>query len=197
MRKYNKALVNLAVAAVIFLAVAFLLPKVFVFFSPFVAGWIIALIAGPPVRFFEEKIKLKRKIGSAFVIIAVIAGVVLLIYFIGTQLVSQMMGLMGSLPEMWAAMEADLEEIAARLLDETGRRMEALGLTLRVEEGVTARLAREGFDPASGARPLRRRVQRLVEERVAEELLAGRLRRGDGVKVGLRENELAIEREKE
>ena len=75
--------------------------------------------------------------------------------------------------------------------------MEALGLTLRVEEGVTARLAREGFDPASGARPLRRRVQRLVEERGAEELLAGRLRRGDGVKVGLRENELAIEREKE
>ena len=115
MRKYNKALVNLAVAAVIFLAVAFLLPKVFVFFSPFVAGWIIALIAGPPVRFFEEKIKLKRKIGSAFVIIAVIAGVVLLIYFIGTQLVSQMMGLMGSLPEMWAAMEADLEEIGTRL----------------------------------------------------------------------------------
>ncbi len=93
--------------------------------------------------------------------------------------------------------EADLEEIAARLLEETGRRMEALGLTLRVEEGVTAHLAREGFDPASGARPLRRRVQRLVEERVAEELLAGRLRRGDGVKVGLRENELAIEREKE
>ena len=93
--------------------------------------------------------------------------------------------------------ETDLEEIAARLLEETGRRMEALGLTLRVEEGVTARLAREGFDPASGARPLRRRVQRLVEERVAEELLAGRLRRGDGVKVSLRENELAIEREKE
>ena len=93
--------------------------------------------------------------------------------------------------------ETDLEEIAARLLEEAGRRMEALGLTLRVEEGVTARLAREGFDPASGARPLRRRVQRLVEERVAEELLAGRLRRGDGVKVGLRENELAIEREKE
>ena len=93
--------------------------------------------------------------------------------------------------------ETDLEEIAARLLEETGRRMEALGLTLRAEEGVTARLAREGFDPASGARPLRRRVQRLVEERVAEELLAGRLRRGDGVKVSLRENELAIEREKE
>ena len=80
---------------------------------------------------------------------------------------------------------------------ETGRRMEALGLTLRVEVGVAAHLAREGFDPASGARPLRRRIQRLVEERVAEELLAGRLRRGDGVKVGLRENELAIEREKE
>lgn len=115
MRKYNKALVNLAVAAAIFLAAVFLLPRAFVFFSPFVAGWIIALIAGPPVRFFEEKIKLKRKIGSAFVIIAVIAVVVLLIYFIGAQLVSQMAGLIRALPEMWAGMEADLEEIGSRL----------------------------------------------------------------------------------
>ena len=54
----------------------------------------------------------------------------------------------------------------------------------------TARLYRGGGN-------LARYVQRLVEERVAEELLAGRLRRGDGVKVSLRENELAIEREKE
>lgn len=115
MRKYNKALVNLAVAVVIFFAAVFLLPRAFVFFSPFVAGWIIALIAGPPVRFFEEKIKLKRKIGSAFVIIAVIAAVVLLIYFVGVQLVSQVAGLIGALPEMWAGMEADLEEIGSRL----------------------------------------------------------------------------------
>ena len=72
MRRYSKALVNLMVAAVIFFCTVWLLPKAFVFFSPFVVGWVIALIAGPLVRFFEEKIKLKRKIGSAFVIIVVI-----------------------------------------------------------------------------------------------------------------------------
>lgn len=115
MRKYSKALVNLAVAAVILLALIFVLPKAVVFFSPFVAGWIIALIAGPLVRFFEEKIKLKRKIGSAFVIVAVIALVVLLIYLIGVQLASQLTGLVGALPQMWAGMEADLEDIGSRL----------------------------------------------------------------------------------
>ena len=65
MRKYSKALVNLAIAAAILLGMLFLLPRALVFFSPFVAGWIIALIAGPLVRFFEAKIKLKPKIGSA------------------------------------------------------------------------------------------------------------------------------------
>ncbi len=57
MKKYTKALTNLLVAAAIFLCIVFLLPKVFVFFSPFVVGWIIALIAAPLVRFFEEKVK--------------------------------------------------------------------------------------------------------------------------------------------
>lgn len=64
MRKYCKALVNLAVAAIILICAVWVFPKTIVFFSPFVAGWIIALIAGPLVRFFEEKIKLKRKIGD-------------------------------------------------------------------------------------------------------------------------------------
>ena len=57
MKKYCKALVNLAVAAVILLCVIFVLPRGLMYFSPFVAGWIIALIAGPLVHFFEEKIK--------------------------------------------------------------------------------------------------------------------------------------------
>ncbi|MDE6168256.1 MAG: sporulation integral membrane protein YtvI, partial [Acetatifactor sp.] len=82
MKKYCKALTNLAVAAVLFLAVVFLLPKALVFFSPFVTGWIIALMAGQLVHFFEKRLKLKRKIGGAFVIVAVIALVVILIYFV-------------------------------------------------------------------------------------------------------------------
>lgn len=52
MRKYSKALTNLAIAVVILLAALFLLPRVIIFFMPFVVGWLIALIAGPLVRFF-------------------------------------------------------------------------------------------------------------------------------------------------
>lgn len=115
MKKYSKALVNIAVAAVLFLAVIFLVPRALIFFSPFVAGWIISLIAGPLVRFFEEKVKIKRKIGSAFVIVVVIALVVLLIYFIGAQLVEQVIGLIGALPDMWAGMESDLNSIGKTL----------------------------------------------------------------------------------
>ncbi len=115
MRKYSKAVVNLAVAVVIFLGIIFLVPRAFVFFSPFVVGWIIALIAGPMVRFFEEKVKLKRKIGSAFVIVVVIALVVLLLYGIVAKLFQQIAGLVSELPEMWAGMEADLQNIGDSL----------------------------------------------------------------------------------
>lgn len=111
MRKYSKALANLAIAMAILLAVIFLLPKVIIFFMPFVVGWLIALIAGPLVHFFEDKFKLKRKIGSAFVIISVIALVVLLLYFISAWLIEQVWGLIGALPDMWSGMESDLGDI--------------------------------------------------------------------------------------
>ena len=115
MKKYCKALVNLAIAGAILLCVLFLLPRALIFFSPFVAGWMIALIAGPLVRFFEKKMKLKPKIGSAFVIVVVIALVVLLLYFVCAQLFDQLVGLLGSLPEMWRSMEEDLNNIGNRL----------------------------------------------------------------------------------
>ena len=115
MRKYSKALVNLVIALAILIGIVFLVPRALMFFLPFVVGWIIALMASPLVRFFEEKFKLKRKIGSAFVIIAVIALVVLLIYFVLTWLAEQMGGLLTSLPDMWAGMEADINNMGRRL----------------------------------------------------------------------------------
>ncbi len=115
MKKYCKALVNLAVAAVILLCVIFVLPRGLMYFSPFVAGWIIALIAGPLVHFFEEKIKLKRKIGGAFVIVVVIALVVLALYGMGAALFRQIAGLIGELPEMLEGMESDFRRIGENL----------------------------------------------------------------------------------
>ncbi len=111
MRKYLKALTNIVVALIILLLVIFLAPRVLVFFSPFVAGWLIAWIAGGPVRFFEEKMKMKRKAGSAFVIIVVIGLVALLLYLVGAKLVEESIGLINSLPVLWESVEADLDNI--------------------------------------------------------------------------------------
>lgn len=115
MKKYWKALVNLVVALIIFLLVIVLVPRLLIFFLPFVVGWIIALIASPMVRFFEEKVKLKRKAGSVFVIIVVIGLVVLLFYLVGTKLVEEVIGLIGSLPEIWESTEAEFNEIGDNL----------------------------------------------------------------------------------
>ena len=111
MKKYCKALVNLGVAFIILLLIVFLVPKLLVFFAPFVAGWIIALIASPLVRFFEEKVKIKRKAGSAFVIVAVIALVILILYLVGAKLTDEIMGLIGALPDIWDSAENDFADI--------------------------------------------------------------------------------------
>ncbi|MCM1057091.1 MAG: sporulation integral membrane protein YtvI [Firmicutes bacterium] len=115
MRKYSKALVNLAIAVALLVAVILLLPRILIFFLPFVIGWIISLIAGPMVRFFEEKVKIKRKAGSVFVIVVIIGLVVLLLYLIISQLAAQVIGLLEALPEMLAGLERDLENIGEML----------------------------------------------------------------------------------
>ena len=106
MKKYCKALVNLAIAVIALFLIAYLLPKVLVFFLPFVIGWIIAWIASPLVRFFEEKLKL---------IVVVIGLVVLCIYLIGAKIVDESIGFINALPDMWQSAVADFEEIGERL----------------------------------------------------------------------------------
>jgi sporulation integral membrane protein YtvI len=106
---------NLGIAVVILLLFLLLLPRILVFFMPFFIGWIIALIANPLVHFFEEKLKIRRKAGTAFVIIAVIALVVLAGYLIGSKVAQEAVGLMNGLPEMWNSAEEDFRTIGKNL----------------------------------------------------------------------------------
>lgn len=114
-KTYIKAVLNLGIAVILLLLLIFLLPRVIVFFMPFVIGWIIALIANPLVHFFENKLKVRRKAGTAFVIIAVIALVVLAGYLIGTRIVEETIGLVNELPEIWDALEEDFRAIGKNL----------------------------------------------------------------------------------
>lgn len=115
MKKYVKAILNLAIALVILIAVVWLVPKGIVFFMPFIIGWIIALIAGPMVRFLEKKLKIRRKAGSAFVIIAVIGLVVLAGYLIVSNLVRELAGFINDLPQMWDSLQEDFNAISKNL----------------------------------------------------------------------------------
>lgn len=106
-QKYIKVLLNLLTALVILLFVIFVLPEIIGFFMPFIVGWIIALIANPLVRFLDEKIKIRRKAGSAIVIVAVIALVVGVVYGGCSVLIRELSGFIQELPQMWKGVEAD------------------------------------------------------------------------------------------
>ena len=90
--------------------------------------------------------------------------------------------------------EEDIVKIARRMLDNTGKRMAEKGITLAVEDDAVAALAKDGFDPQYGARPLRRAIQNTVEDAVAEQMLEGTLTAGDTAHVRLKDGAVVIEK---
>jgi ATP-dependent Clp protease ATP-binding subunit ClpC len=71
--------------------------------------------------------------------------------------------------------------------------MHAQGVELEVSDEAVEFLANAGFDPQYGARPLRRAIQRLLEDELSERLLAGDIEPGQGVRVELRDGRLHVE----
>ena len=90
--------------------------------------------------------------------------------------------------------EAEIHRIAALLLEDLRERVGRLGITLAFTPEAVALIASEGFDPLYGARPLRRAAIRLVEEPLAEEMLAERIREGDSVTARTDGERLVFER---
>ena len=77
--------------------------------------------------------------------------------------------------------KSEVKEIADIMLKDVFSRTEEKGITLDVTERFKDRLVDEGFNPAYGARPLRRAIMRLMEDGLAEKMLAGDIREGDSV----------------
>src|ERR671917_1827867 len=86
-----------------------------------------------------------------------------------------------------------IAEIARLLLDRTTRRLRPQGIELEFTEGAVGLIAEEGFDPEFGARPLRRTIQRRVDNELASIVLSGSLNPGDKVVVGTEEGNLGFE----
>jgi ATP-dependent Clp protease ATP-binding subunit ClpB len=89
-----------------------------------------------------------------------------------------------TLPEIERIVDLLLDDVRARLAD---RRIE-----LVVTEEARATIARDGFDPVYGARPLRRYIQREVETRIGRALLAGQVRDGATITVDVEGEDLVV-----
>ena len=86
-----------------------------------------------------------------------------------------------------------IQKIVAIMMNEiSDRALDQMGIHLHTSEGVLRLLAEAGFDPVYGARPLRRAIQNKVEDLLAEEILSGRIRRGDQVRLTLAGKEIKI-----
>lgn len=112
---YLKVAMNLFTALVAVLLCIFLLPRLIWFFMPFILGWIISLIAAPVVRFFEEKLKVRRKAMSAVVIVAVLAVVVFFVYLLIAKLVREGTNFINELPSIWNTILAELNKVGTNL----------------------------------------------------------------------------------
>ncbi len=83
---------------------------------------------------------------------------------------------------------AEILQIVDLMVGRVAQQARAQGIELEITQEVREMLAREGFDPQFGARPLRRAVQRLIEDPLAEEILLGRFSEGDTVLASLDED---------
>jgi ATP-dependent Clp protease ATP-binding subunit ClpB len=78
---------------------------------------------------------------------------------------------------------ANIARIQLRLLEQ---RLAALEMKLEVSDAAVAEVARAGFDPVFGARPLKRAIQSEIENRLAKEILEGRFAARDTIRVDVR-----------
>ena len=82
--------------------------------------------------------------------------------------------------------------IVSLLLRDVENQLKDKQISLEVTDAAKEYLAEEGYDPNFGARPLRRLIQNVLEDRLSEELLAGRLKAGDVAMVDMEDGEIVV-----
>lgn len=88
---------------------------------------------------------------------------------------------------------ADMEKIASLQLKSLAKTLdESQGITIGFDEDAVGLIAKEGFDPTFGARPLRGAISKLVKDPLSSKILTGEIERGDTVSVSVNGRELAF-----
>ncbi len=93
--------------------------------------------------------------------------------------------------------EEHIKKIVGLMLETLAHRLNQNAITIEVTDSAKTFLAKKGFDPVFGARPLKRSIQSMVEDKLAEEMLEGKVKTGDKVFVDLKEDNLVVEKKQE
>jgi ATP-dependent Clp protease ATP-binding subunit ClpC len=91
----------------------------------------------------------------------------------------------------------EIHQIIDLVIDEVSQRMAKKEMNIILTPNAKEFLAEKGYDPSFGARPLRRMIQRFIEDPLAEEILKGTFGRGSGVLIGRKGDELVFREKKE
>ena len=86
----------------------------------------------------------------------------------------------------------NISAIARNMLRGVAERMENMQIKLCFDDAVVEFLGEKGYDPAYGARPLRRTIQSMVEDGIAEKMLSGELSAGDSAQLSVEDGKLSI-----
>ncbi|MGV3487047.1 MAG: ATP-dependent protease ATP-binding subunit ClpC [Tuberibacillus sp.] len=85
-----------------------------------------------------------------------------------------------------------IEKIVGLLANDLEKRLKDQGITITLTDDAKKQIAKEGYDPEYGARPLKRALQKKVEDRLSEELLKGSISKGSAVEVDYKDGEFVV-----
>lgn len=89
--------------------------RLLIFLMPFVIGWIIASVAAPLVNWLEKRLKIVKKLGSALIVILVLALIVVALYFAVSRIAEEIADLIQDFPRLYAQLESGLRQIGQNM----------------------------------------------------------------------------------
>lgn len=91
--------------------------------------------------------------------------------------------------------EEHIKQIVDLMVKDLEKRLKALNVNIKVTEKAKEHLAKEGYDPTYGARPLKRSIRKLIEDKLSEEILKGNISKNDNIVVDFDGKELIFNKE--
>lgn len=151
-RKYARIILNILVPVLTVYVIVVWGPRLILYFMPFVIGWVIAMIANPPVRFLEKKLRIVRRHSSVVLIVGVLTLVITGIYLLTAWGLRELSGFLRELPELYGVASREITAAWQRLSGTLSFIPDDVGIPFaRMTENLSASIAEFLQEVASSA----------------------------------------------